>query len=65
MDLSNYKLENLLLYAMKSEIESKELYTRIAKKTAIIFLPKFRRMKSGTKEFSFDNNFILIQKRNH
>lgn len=33
MDLNNFKLEDLLLAAIKSEIESKKLYTKIAKKT--------------------------------
>ena len=32
MDLSEYDLEDLLLAAMKSEIDSKNLYTRIGKK---------------------------------
>ena len=32
MDLSDFKLEDLLLTAMKSEVESKELYLKLVKK---------------------------------
>ena len=33
MDLSNFDLEDLLLAAIKSEVESKQLYSKMAKKT--------------------------------
>ena len=33
MNLDNYDLEDLLLYAIKSEVESSKLYLKIAKKT--------------------------------
>jgi rubrerythrin len=33
MELNHYEIEKLLLTAMKSEIESKELYLKLAKKT--------------------------------
>ena len=33
MELGHYDIEDLLLTAMKSEIESKELYSKIANKT--------------------------------
>ena len=33
MDLSNFDLEDLLLAAMKSEVESNKLYTKMKKKT--------------------------------
>ena len=33
MDLSNFDLEDLLLAAIKSEVESKKLYSKMAKKT--------------------------------
>ena len=33
MDLSNFNLEDLLLAAIKSEVESKQLYSKMAKKT--------------------------------
>ena len=32
MNLNNYGLEDLLLYAIKSEVESKDLYSKMAKK---------------------------------
>ena len=38
MDLSNYKLEDLLLYALRSEIDSRELYTKISKKTKTLII---------------------------
>jgi rubrerythrin len=33
MDLNHYDIDNLLLTAIKSEVESKELYLKLAKKT--------------------------------
>ena len=33
MDLSNFDLEDLLLAAIKSEVDSNNLYTKMSKKT--------------------------------
>lgn len=52
MDLNNFDLEDLLLAAMKSEIESNRLYSKMAKKT-----------KNGLLEDKL--NFLAIEEEKH
>ncbi|UCF11794.1 MAG: ferritin family protein [Thermoplasmatales archaeon] len=63
MDLSNFDLEDLLLAAIKSEVDSKELYLKMSKKTKNGLLQD--KLKFLSKEEEKHRLFVEDIYRNH
>ena len=63
MDLSSFNLEDLLLTAIKSEVESKQIYSKMAKKTRNVLLED--KLKFLANEEEKHRLFIEDIYRNH
>ena len=65
MDLSSFDLEDLILAAIKSEVESNKVYSKIAKKTKNGLLKDKMRFLAGEelKHMQFMEEFLLMIKK--